>query len=62
MEFLNKRMPYPLIYNMFANANTNKTTSNVSGNDLSDEMKTYYSDHLIDLAEPELIHDQFADK
>ena len=62
MEFLNKRMPYPLIYNMFANANTNKTTSNASGNDLSDEMKTYYSDHLIDLAEPELIHDQFADK
>lgn len=62
MEFLNKRLPYPLIYNMFANANTNKTTSNTTGNDLSDEMKTYYSDHLIDLAEPELIHDQFADK
>lgn len=28
--------------------------------DLSDEMKTYYADRLIDLAEPELVHDQFA--
>ena len=30
--------------------------------DLSVEMKTYYSDYLIDMAEPELIHDQFAQK
>lgn len=29
---------------------------------LADEMKTYYSDYLIDLVEPKLIHDQFADK
>lgn len=29
---------------------------------LTDEMKTYYSDYLIDLVEPRLIHDQFADK
>lgn len=29
---------------------------------LSVEMKTYYSDYLIDLAEPELVHDQFAQK
>ena len=29
---------------------------------LSEEMKTYYSDYLIDLAEPELVHDQFAQK
>lgn len=29
---------------------------------LSAEMKTYYSDYLIDLAEPELVHDQFAQK
>lgn len=28
--------------------------------DLSDEMKTYYSDYLIDNAEPELTHDQFG--
>lgn len=40
----------------------NKTTSNDTGNDLSAEMKTYYSDYLIDMAEPELVHDQFGQK
>lgn len=49
---------YALIINLFAEGNTNVTTDT----GLSDAMKTYYSDHLIDLAEPELIHDQFADK
>lgn len=39
---------------------TNVTTANTTGNDLSAEMKTYYSDFLIDLAEPELVHDQFG--
>ena len=29
---------------------------------LSEEMKTYYADYLIDNAEPKLIHDQFAQK
>lgn len=29
---------------------------------LSDEMKTYYSDYLIDTAQPKLVHDQFAQK
>lgn len=43
--------------NLFA-GNTNVTTD--SG--LSDEMKTYYSDYLIDLAEPLLVHDQFGQK
>ena len=38
--------------------NTNVTTDS----DLSDEMKTYYSDYLIDLAEPKLVHDQFGQK
>lgn len=38
--------------------NTNLTTD--AG--LSDEMKTYYSDYLIDLAEPKLVHDQFGQK
>lgn len=42
--------------------NTNKTTSNTTGNDLSVEMKTYYSDYLIDLAEAELVHDRFGQK
>lgn len=37
--------------------------TNVTGDTgLSNEMKTYYSDYLIDLAEPELVHDQFAQK
>ena len=40
----------------------NKTTSNSTGNDLSDEMKVYYSDYLIDLVDPELVHDQFGQK
>lgn len=40
----------------------NKTTSNTTGNDLSPEMKVFYSDTLIDMAEPELVHDQFGQK
>lgn len=43
---------------LFAEMNTNLTTS--SG--LSDEMKTYYSDYLIDNAIPKLVHDQFGQK
>ena len=39
-------------------ANTNVTTDG----GLSDEMKTYYSDYLIDLAGPYLVHDQFGQK
>lgn len=48
---------YPMMLNLF-DAYTNVTTD--SG--LSDEMKTYYSMRLINLAEPELIHDQFGQK
>ena len=49
-----------LKYNLqlFAEMNTNLTTS--SG--LTDEMKTYYSDYLIDNAQPKLVHDQFGQK
>lgn len=43
---------------LFADMNTQLTTS--AG--MTDEMKTYYSDYLIDLVEPELVHDQFAQK
>ncbi len=32
------------------------------GEGLSEEMRTYYADYLIDNAEPNLIHDQFAQK
>ena len=53
-----------LKYNLqlFAEMNTNLTTSNTVGNDLSGEMKTYYSDYLIDNAIPKLVHDQFGQK
>ena len=41
-----------------SNMNTNKTTDSA----LSAEMKTFYDKYLIDLAEPELVHDQFGQK
>ena len=43
---------------------TNKTTDTAATtyNDLSGEMKTFYSDYLIDMAEPELVHAQFGQK
>jgi N4-gp56 family major capsid protein len=47
----------PVVLNLFA-GNTNVTTD--SG--LSGEMKTFYSDYLIDMAEPYLVHDQFGQK
>lgn len=43
---------------LFANANTQTTGTGT----LTDEMKTYYSDYLIDNAVPKLIHDQFGQK
>ena len=43
---------------LFAEPNTNLTSS--SG--LTDEMKTYYSDYLVDNATPKLVHDQFGQK
>lgn len=51
----------------YMNTNTGVKTdfNNTPGpnySSLSEEMKTYYSDYLIDLAEPELVHDQFAQK
>lgn len=47
----------PVILTLF-DGNTNITPDS----DLSGEMKTYYSDYLIDMAEPELVHDQFGQK
>lgn len=47
----------PVVLNLF-DGNTNTTLD--AG--LSDEMKMYYSMRLINLAEPELIHDQFGQK
>ncbi len=50
-----------IILNLF-DGNTNVTTQTGSGQNLSDEMRTYYSDYLIDVAQPELVHDQFGQK
>lgn len=44
------------------NLNTNITSQTGEGQDLSPEMKVFYSDYLIDMAEPKLVHDQFAQK
>lgn len=41
---------------------TQTTLLNANGNDLSPEMKVFYSDYLIDMAGPYLVHDQFAQK
>lgn len=43
---------------LFATANTNLTTDS----DLSTEMKTFYSDYIVDVAEPKLVHSQFGQK
>jgi N4-gp56 family major capsid protein len=42
--------------------NTQTTALSTTGNDLSPEMKTFYSDYLIDNAVPNLVHDQFGQK
>lgn len=41
---------------------TQTTLLNSSGNDLSPEMKTFYDMTLIDIAGPELVHEQFGQK
>lgn len=43
-------------------ATTGAHTPYVEGAGLSEEMRTYYADYLIDNAEPNLIHDQFGQK
>lgn len=40
----------------------NASTSSTSSNNLAPEIKTYYSDYLIQLAEAQLVHDQFGQK
>ena len=45
-----------------AELNTQTTLLNSTGNDLSPEMKTFYSRQLIELAGPRMVHDQFAAK
>lgn len=45
----------------YVNSNSGESTAYGDGG-LSAEMKTYYSDYLIDNAEPALVHDMFAQK
>ena len=47
---------------LFAELNTNVTTSTGTGNNLSAEMKTYYDMTLIDEASAKLVHQQFGQK
>jgi len=54
-----KGNPLKLNLQFFA---TQTTLLNAPGNDLSPQMKTYYQDRLIDMADPYLVHDQFGDK
>ena len=46
----------------YVDAESGKITTYLDGAGLSEEMRTYYADYLIDNAEPNLIHDQFAQK
>lgn len=57
---INKEI-FDLDLQLFATA-ANTTASTGSGNDLSPEMKVFYSDYLIDLVGPQLVHDQFGQK
>ena len=52
-------MILPAVLRMF-DGNLNVQTTGTDG--LSEEMKTYYSDYLIDNAKPNLVHDQFGQK
>ena len=49
---------YKINLQLFADMNTQTTGTGT----LSDEMKVYYSDYLIDNAVPKLVHDQFGQK
>ena len=52
-------MTFAFDLQLFAGAPNTQTTATGT---LSDEMKTYYSDYLIDNAVPKLVHDQFGQK
>lgn len=61
IEIITKIKLIDINLQLFADV-TNATTSNSSGNNLSAEMKTFYDSSLIDLVEPLLVHDKFAQK
>ena len=51
-----------MVLDLFDGAGPDMNPQTTDSEDLSAEMRTYYSDYLIDLAEPELIHDQFGQR
>lgn len=59
MKTIRNYILLPVMLSLFdGELNPNVTTSD----GMSAEMKIFYSDYLIDLAEPELVHDQFGQK
>lgn len=59
---LKKFMCLPFALNLHLFGPTQTTGTSEPGNDLSPEMKTFYSKHLIDNAQPYLAYDQFGVK
>lgn len=59
MSAIKKFILLPVLLNLFDGQPNTQTTAS---DGLTDEMKVYYSDYLIDLVEPELVHDLFAQK
>lgn len=59
-KIMNSFILTAMVLNLFNNTNT--TTQTGAGQDLSPEMKTFYSKYLIHMAEPELVHNQFGQK
>ena len=53
-------MKKKIVLQLFANPNVQTTLLHATGNDLSPEMRVFYDDTLIDLAGPNLVHDQFG--
>jgi hypothetical protein len=54
---------FDMVLDLFAVTPVKTTdTQSGTGNEMSPEMKIFYSDYLIDMAEPELVHAQFGQK
>lgn len=62
MEKNNTVSMLPVNLRLFDAATPNPNPQVTTQEGMSPEMRTFYSDYLIDLAEPELVHDQFGQK
>ena len=60
MKTISKMIANLWMLQLFAEPNTQTTLTNSPGNDLSPEMKTYYSNQLLQDGEPNLVHAQFG--